>query len=347
MSRRYAFWSKKGGRPKEIWDFKDRSFVMTKKLKFIGKAVLFLLAGAAALVLLVIVGLNIAKYAIYSDYYSIKTNICKNPGLGDGFVCQGIAADEADGVILVSGYMKDGSASRIYVTNTDDESYYVQLEKGGQSYTGHAGGIAVTAGNAYVASANKVYTLPLADILSANEGEFIDMGEGTGVNNSASFIYTDDTHLYVGEFHDGGKYTIEGHENKTAEGTHYAICSKYDINDLTAPVAVYSIRNKVQGIAFSADGTVVMSTSYGLSDSYYYVYNVNDATDAEKTLDGAPVYYLDSLIRKVKAPAMAEGVDIYNGGYITLTESASDKYIFGKLFGATKIVSLDLSGAND
>ena len=59
------------------------------------------------------------------------------------------------------------------------------------------------------------------------------------------------------------------------------------------------------------------------------------------------MYYLDSLIRKVKAPAMAEGVDIYNGGYITLTESASDKYIFGKLFGATKIVSLDLSGAND
>ena len=34
--------------------------------------------------------------------------------------------------------------------------------------------------------------------------------------------------------------------------------------------------------------------------------------------------------------------DFYDGKIITLTESASQKYIFGKLFGATKIVGLKI-----
>ena len=38
---------------------------------------------------------------------------------------------------------------------------------------------------------------------------------------------------------------------------------------------------------------------------------------------------------------MAEGLDHYNGRILTLTESASDKYIYGKLFFATDIVELD------
>jgi hypothetical protein len=65
-------------------------------------------------------------------------------------------------------------------------------------------------------------------------------------------------------------------------------------------------------------------------------------TDSGKTLDGAPVYYLDKLMKEIHGPAMGEDLDYYDGKIITLTESASDKYIFGKLFGATKIVSLKI-----
>ena len=88
---------------------------MKKIMIIAGKSALFTILGAIALVLLVIIGLNIAKFFIYSEYYSIKTNVCKNPGLNDGFVCQGIAVSEENGVILVCGYMKDKSNSRIYV----------------------------------------------------------------------------------------------------------------------------------------------------------------------------------------------------------------------------------------
>ena len=314
-------------------------------LKLICKILAIILGAAVTLALVTLIGLNAAKFFIYSDYYQIKEDVCKNPGLSDGFVCQGICAYEREGgdVILVSGYMKDKSASRIYVTTTENESYYVLLASGGEKFTGHAGGISVLGENIYLANGKKVYTIPLASVLSAKGGDVIDVGEGAAVNNNASFIYSDGKYLYVGEFHDGGAYVVEGHENETAEGTHYAICSVYEAGKFEVPVRVYSIRNKVQGICFTSSGKVVLSTSYGLSDSVYYVYDLESATDSQKTFDSAPLYYLDRLEREIKGPAMAEGLDEYNGRIITLTESASDKYIFGKFFFADKIVALDLA----
>ena len=87
----------------------------------------------------------------------------------------------------------------------------------------------------------------------------------------------------------------------------------------------------------------MLSTSHGLTSSVYYIYNENEATDSGKTLDSAPVYYLERAAKEFKGPAMAEGLDYYDGKIITLTESASDKYIFGKLFFANDIIGIDLS----
>lgn len=316
---------------------------MIRILKRIGLILLVVFLCLVGAVALFIGGLNLAKFGIYGEYYSIKTDICHNPGLGDGFVCQGIAAAEDEGAILVSGYMKNKSSSRIYVTTPDGQVKHVLLNKGGESFNGHAGGIATVGDKVYIANGKRIYTLSLSDLMAAENGAVLDIGEGIAVNSNASFVYADDEYLYVGEFHDGGAYVIEGHENETAEGTHYAICTKYSVDDLTTPVKVYSIRDKVQGICFTPDGKVIMSTSYGLSSSVYYVYNESEATDSGKTMDGAPLYYLDKLVHEVKGPAMAEGLDHYNGQVITLTESASDKYIFGKLFGARYIVGLRFS----
>ena len=313
---------------------------MKRILKKIGLILGIAVGSVVGLLLVALGALNVAKFIIYDEYYDIEETVCKNPGLRDGFVCQGICATDND-VILVSGYMKDGSASRIYLTTENDESRFVFLSQNGKPFTGHAGGIASAQGKAYIASDDSIFTLPLQTLMNAEDGETVDIGEGVKVNNSASYAYSDGEYLYVGEFHDGGKYTIVGHENDTKEGRHYAICSKYALDDLTKPVKVYSVRNKVQGICFTPDGKVVMSTSYGLKSSYYYVYNEAEATESGKTMDGAPVYYLDTLVDEVKGPAMAEGLAYYDGEVITLTESASDKYIFGKFFNARHIVSLD------
>jgi len=314
-----------------------------KILKKAGKICMIILCVILALILLVIGGLNIAKFAIYRDYYAAKSTLCRNPGLGDGFVCQGIAAADADERILVSGYMKDKQASRVYVTTLQSESYYVTLHCDGEPYTGHAGGIAVSGDMAYIANGSKIYTFPLRDVLTAENGGSVNIGQGVPVNNKASFLYTDDEYLYVGSFMDESTEKVDGHIFETGEGTHSAICSVYPVDDLSAPVRIYSIRDKVQGICFTPDGKIVLSTSYGLASSGYYIYDRDAAVDSGLTLDGAPVYYLDKTEREISGPAMAEGLDYFRGKIITLTESASDKYIYGKFFFADDIVSLDLN----
>ena len=111
---------------------------MTKILKITGKVLLITVASVLALVILLLATLNVAKFAIYSDYYSIKTDICKNPGLSDGFICQDVCAHEESGKFFVPGYMKDGvSASRIYVTDKENNSYYVSVTLDGKRSEEH------------------------------------------------------------------------------------------------------------------------------------------------------------------------------------------------------------------
>lgn len=314
---------------------------MKRILKLILRGAFYTVAVVVALLLLTTSVFNIVKFAIYKEYYSIKENFAINPGLSDGFVCQGICITEETEQILVSGYMKDKSPSRVYVTDTDNNSYFVTLTKAGKSFTGHAGGISVNGDTVYIANGSRIYTLSLSTLLNTKEGDSVEIGEGVKVNNAASFCYADENYLYVGEFHDGGKY-VTNHPYETAEGAHYAIVSRYTHDDLEHPDRIYSIRDKVQGICFTPNGDVVLSTSYGLSSSHYYVYSEADAKDSGETLDGAPVYLLDNCLKDIKGPAMAEGLDFYDGKIITLTESASDKYIFGKLFFANKIISLNI-----
>lgn len=314
---------------------------MKNAVKVLIKKILQLLGVTVALLLLAWGILLVARYFIYSDYYSIKEDVCENPGISDGFVCQGICYVDQYDKILVSGYMKDGGASRIYVTDRDNDSFYVTLKMDDKPFDGHVGGIASYQENVYIADDERLYALSVRSILSADNGDEISLSDNAPVNNAASFCFADDNYVYVGEFHDGGKYVTD-HPYETDDGTYYAIMSRYKHSDLTRPDRVYSIRDKVQGMCMTEDGKIVLSTSYGLSDSVYYVYDEEKAVDSGLTLDGAPVYYLSECETELKAPAMAEGMDVMDGKVITLTESASDKYIFGKFFFANKIVALDI-----
>ncbi|MBQ9085175.1 MAG: hypothetical protein IJY24_05925 [Clostridia bacterium] len=314
-----------------------------KILKIVGKIALITLCAILALVLLVWGGLNIAKFIIYGEYYSIKADICINPGLNDGFVCQGVAVSEENETIIVAGYMTDKSNSRIYITNEKNEDRFVYLTRGGEKYTGHAGGVAITGSNVYLANGSKIYTFPLSELLNAENGDTVDIGEGTKVNNNASFVFTNEEYLYVGEFSDTANGYDTDHKIETSDGEYLAIITRYAINDLSTPTKIYAVRDYVQGVCFTPDGQVVLSTSYGLNDSTYYVYDEAEATDSGEMLDGAPVYHLTSPSRIVKGPAMSEDMDWYNGRVITLSESASNKYIYGKFFFANKIVGLDFS----
>ena len=311
-------------------------------IKKILKIALRVFIALLSLGILVWGALNILKFVIYSDYYSVETALCDNPGLSDGFVCQGICALEDEGKIFVSGYMNDDSASRIYVTDYESNSYYVSLAReDGSEFTGHAGGIAIWGDRVYIANGSKLYFASAEAILNSQNGDTVTITVGAEVNNSASFVFADETNVYVGEFHDGGAY-ITDHPYETKNGTQYAILTKYSHSDLTKPEKIYSIPDKVQGMCLTDNGNIVFSTSYGLTDSQYYVFKESEAVDSGMTLDGARVYLLEDCIKQISGPAMSEGLDFTDGKVITLTESASDKYIFGKFFFANDIVALDI-----
>ena len=320
-----------------------RRFKMKSVLKSVGKVALASLCSILALIMIAWAGLNIAKLMIYQDYYQNKTDIAAIPGLDDDFVCQGICVAEEQGKLLVCGYMTDDTNSRIYVTDENNDSYYVSLTRNGQSYKGHAGGIALSGDTLLISNGSKLYTFPLSSVLSASDGDSVDIGGGTSVNNSASFVFADEEYVYVGEFHDGDQY-VKDHPYTTPEGTNHAIVTCYSADNLVSPVRVYSVPDKVQGMCLTDDGKIVFSTSYGLADTVYLIYSINDAYDSGETLDGTPVYYFSPCEREIHGPAMGEDMDFSEGKIITLSENATKKYLFGKFFFGGQIVALDFSG---
>lgn len=320
-------------------------------LKFF-RVIFKVLGSVLCLALVLYVVLSLGKFVIYNEYFDMESNICVNPGLNDGFVCQGVCASEESGKILVCGYMDDKSNSRIYVVDIETNEYYhVRLEREGKKYTGHAGGIATSGNNVYISNGSKLYVASLSDILAADNGGIVDIGSGVPVNNAASYVYCDENYIYVGEFHHTADDYEKEHNYDSAEGMHHAIISRYSHADILgydgendpAPNKIYSVRGKVQGACFTPDGKVVLSTSYGrFNSSTIYVYNEADARNSGETLNGAPVYVLETAVNEITAPAMSEDMDYYNGKVITLSEVASNKYFYGKLFFANDIVGLDI-----
>lgn len=307
--------------------------------KFI-KGLLITLGSIVAFVGLLIGGLNCIKFGLYHEYYSIRTNICTNPGLNDDAIPQGIAVSQDEDLILTSCYMKNDKASKIYLTNTKSESRYVSLYQDDKEFKGHVGGIGLSSNTVYLANGGYISTIDLDTLKNApSRVDLTNKIKMNGDDGVVSCVYANEEYLFVAEFHDGKKY-ITNHPIETNDGTYHAICSQYKLDDLSAPYRVYSIRNKVQGFCFTKEGKIVLSTSYGLSDSIYYIYESDKIVSSGETYLGAPLYKLDSYSRKVKGPAMSEDLDYKDGKVYTLTESASNKYIFGKLFNATKIVGL-------
>ena len=109
------------------------------------------------------------------------------------------------------------------------------------------------------------------------------------------------------------------------------------------PKAVVSTGNNVQGMCVTADGRVVLSTSFGATPSKLLVYDTTHLPTVENynfagTFNNqtfsfnVKLLYLEnsSLIQTITAPAMSEELVYRNGKMYIMCESASNKYLFGK-----------------
>ena len=330
-----------------------------KAVKFISKILMFLVGGVIALFLVAWLGLHVAKYFMYSDYYKDRETVSKIPGLNDGFVPQGLDYDEKTDTYIHSGYNgDDNSYTEIYFVNGKDVKKLLPVTENGERIKGHAGGVTRVGDYLYVSDNAKekegsygiLYIYDFATLQAAKDGDSIKSIGTFKLDTAGSFCFSDDQYIYVGEFYRPVDYeTKESHYYTTPSGDeNKAILSAYAVNADGSISGEYpsfsvSIPAQVQGFARTADGKVAFSTSWGLNASHLEIHS--EMKDSGKTIGVSgkevPLYYVDSSTRTadISMPAFSEGLSIKDGKIVISFESACNKYIIGKLFFATKVVS--------
>ncbi len=333
-----------------------------KAFKMILKVLGITLLTALAVVILALSVLHIAKYYIYVDYYTYRNAVSPLPGIHSGFVPQGLGYDADGKLYLHSGY--NGDAVEIHLVNEKNETKRLFPVYAGKDTPakGHGGGIAVAGDYVYLADnaeegdgkCGYINVFLYEDLKNAeNDGE-VKAIAALPVDSSASFCFVGQNTLYVGEFYREGSYeTAKEHHFTTPAGDrHYAILTAYPLTADGAlasdtPAYALSITDRVQGFAIAENGKIAVSRSWGMSNSSLDIYDGWTDNGDTITLSGGsvPLYYLDSATHEkaVTLPAFSEGLAMLNDETVLISfESACNKYVIGKLFFATNVVSYPL-----
>lgn len=336
---------------------------MTKKAKksawrLLTKIIVIVVCVALAVLFAARMYFRIPVYEYYKN--SEKTFVI--PGVSDGLVAQGLAYDSVNKEFYTSGYRTDGGASQVGIVSK--ESYKtvktVSLaDTDGSIYTGHVGGITINGKYVYLASSKGLLVYSYEDFRNAKDGDTVKaLGVFSTVTDTdklgVAFTHVQDKMIYVGEFYREANYpTPDSHKYNTAAGdsnTALILAYKLDENSeygISRDIeAAYSARGLVQGMCFDDNGRFCLSTSYAVAFSHIYIYDTpKRECDINVLGQNVPLYVLDSscLALDVKLPPMSEEIVFVDGKMYTMCESASNKYIFGKLTSAKYCYATDLS----
>lgn len=223
----------------------------------------------------------------YKDFKRFRKELAIE-GLDDGAIPQGMTtyySTYTDGEVdenekpvtkkqqyfLVSSYMNDGSASRIYVTGetTGYVGYVTLRNEDGSEHKGHVGGIATNGAylwvghddSVLVATASEGYENVLKEIITkaqinksgeTEEVQSVKFTTSFKANCKASFIgyfddarYTDTSYdrLYVGEFYRKGNYETESsHRIETPNGyKNTAFMYEYNVDRTSSKSNPYGL----------------------------------------------------------------------------------------------------------
>ncbi len=305
--------------------------------RVLGKIFITLVTVIVSLLCLVFVG----EKLLFAPFFMQAQTEMRIPGLWSGFVTQGFEKVGED-TYLVAGYDKADKPSSIYVLQGDKQTECELFDAEGQASLTHAGGVTVFNKFVYVAHGEYCDMYLLTDVLDGDgKATMVDRAK---TSNQISFCSVVDGKLYAGAFYrEGTQYlTPETHHITTATGDkNTALIMLYTLDETTGkpvsetPEKLYSITSNVQGMCVTGSGKIVLSTSWGLTPSKLLVYDETKAQQTTLTLNDTEYQttVLDSacLTQTITAPPMAEELVYENGRVIIMCESASMKYIFGKL----------------
>lgn len=299
----------------------------------------------ASLLLLILIFAGVYYLWPWNRDFFNESNVEFNiPGLNTNFCPQGFTKIEGQNKYLISGYMSDNTPSRIYLINGDDgnvEKYFTLKDGAGGNYIGHAGGICSAGSTIWIVSEGQCFRLLLTAVNNVEDGSYVSIVDKFETQCGADYIFANDGYLWVGEFYKKGKYeTSEDHYISVAGGKiNHSIVYGFKISESNnfgllsiIPSMALSVRDLVQGIQISNDGKIILSTSYGLSDSILYKYDsvLNRACNDTIRVGfyDVPIWYLDddSLLSSKKIPSMSEEIVINNDRVYILFESGCRKY---------------------
>lgn len=284
------------------------------------------------------------------------------PGLDTSFVPQGMDKIDNQNKYIISGYMSDGSPSRFYVYDKENnQTKYFTLKTGDGDYCGHAGGIASAGRTLWTVGDNLCLRFSLSSVDSVENGGSITVLDTFTSLNGCDFVFDHDGMLWIGEFYKEGKYETElVHRLKTTSGEENpALVYGYPIDESKShglltktPQKLLSIRGLCQGMAIDSKGNFILSTSYSLPDSniYYYKNVFDKECDMEFALGNSllPLWFLDNnnLISTTNAPSMSEEIFVENDRVYILFESNCKKYRLFNRKRVKNVYSLPISNLN-
>lgn len=311
--------------------------------------------GIIGIILVAVIGFVLYLKLSAAPYYIASSKGFKIPDLNNGYIPQGLYID--DDYTYITGYMNDHSNAPIYVLDDDFKviKRIVMTNPDGSDFETHAGGLAVYDGNVYVAGGadNCLYVFDKNEIFNSPDNAGVGYKDIIPLNTDTdaigiAWVEVHDDVLYAGEFYREQNYpTLESHHMDVNGGTNHSLAIALDLKNNLEPIAVYSIPDFVQGMCLD-DNNMYISTSYGIPRSHIYTYSreLIKAAGTKEVLDKElPLYILDndSLIKTRTIAPMSEEIDIKDGKMYVMCESASNKYIFGKLTGHFKCYSSKIS----
>ena len=328
--------------------------IQNKALQKALKAAGFVLAIALSIYILAIIVFNIFTKAPAAKALRHSKKAFVIPYSNKGYIAQGLAYDKASDNFYLTGYMKDGSASPIFIVNKTSRKLINTVRMAnpdGTAFTGHAGGLSVLNNKIYIAGSadSCFYVFEKQEVDHAARESSVAystkmvLGDGDSKNDGIKVAYStvQNGMLYAGEFYrDPGYILSEKHKVETKDGLQYALAVGFSLDstgEKAKPTVAFSIPSQIQGMCFSNDA-IYLTTSWALGSSKVYKYSFGSMTQTgtkEVCGDTVPLYTLtlENMTASWVLPPMAEEIEFVDGKFYITNESASDKYIFGKYTG--------------
>jgi len=288
----------------------------------------------------------------YDAFYASGELSLLVPGLKQGFVPQGLSYLPEQNWMIIAGYSgNEDTCSALFAVDlaTGEMVREVMLQYAdGSDYLGHAGGVAVTGKNLFIANNEHLYRISLEKFLSLPASAECAFDEEIPVPSRASYCSYADGILWVGEFqYDPSYKTDRTHWYKNEDGRHKAWLIGYELdasqpNELkpsalngenAVPDYILSTTERIQGMTILG-GRIYLSQSYGRRNfstllAYQNILDTPPAAQADVNGASVPLWCLNSavLLDALVMPPASECLTVADDSLYVLFETAAQKYM--------------------